>query len=121
MRDLGRLASLDMKKNTRLSSQKNHKVGPGPGTPGPGTALGLGGRAERSLDGLDPGPVVHRVSFGYQDVDEWLKVAQGKKPGHIYGRNTNPTVAAFEEKIKILEGAEAATSRIEPTAIRVGE
>jgi cystathionine gamma-synthase len=55
-------------------------------------------------------PVVHSVSFGYKDIDEWLKVAQGKKPGHIYGRNTNPTVAAFEEKIKTLEGAEAATS-----------
>ncbi|MFT5607936.1 MAG: cystathionine gamma-synthase, partial [Parvicella sp.] len=27
-----------------------------------------------------------------------------------YGRNTNPTVNAFEEKIRILEGAEAATS-----------
>ena len=34
----------------------------------------------------------------------------GKKPGHIYGRNTNPTVAAFEEKVRILEGADAATS-----------
>jgi cystathionine gamma-synthase len=50
------------------------------------------------------------VSFGYDDVDEWLAVAQGRKPGHIYSRNTNPTVHAFEEKVRILEGAEAATS-----------
>ncbi|MCB0166281.1 MAG: cystathionine gamma-synthase family protein, partial [Anaerolineae bacterium] len=28
----------------------------------------------------------------------------------IYGRNTNPTVHAFEEKVRLLEGAEAATS-----------
>lgn len=55
-------------------------------------------------------PVVHSVSFGYRDVDEWQDVALGKQPGHIYGRNTNPTVAAFEEKMRRLEGAEAATS-----------
>lgn len=55
-------------------------------------------------------PVVHSVSFGYDNVDEWLKVAQGKKLGHIYGRNTNPTVAVFEQKLRILEGAEAAIS-----------
>ena len=55
-------------------------------------------------------PVVHSVSFGYPDVDEWLDVALGNEPGHIYGRNTNPTVAVFEEKLRQLEGAEAATS-----------
>jgi cystathionine gamma-synthase len=55
-------------------------------------------------------PVVHSVSFGYRDVDEWQDVALGKTPGHIYGRNTNPTVDAFEEKVRQLEGAEAATS-----------
>ena len=55
-------------------------------------------------------PVVHSVSFGYADVDEWLDVALGNEPGHIYGRNTNPTVAVFEEKLRQLEGAEAATS-----------
>lgn len=55
-------------------------------------------------------PVVHSVSFGYHDVDEWQDVALGKTPGHIYGRNTNPTVDAFEDKVRQLEGAEAATS-----------
>ncbi|PYZ93862.1 cystathionine gamma-synthase [Salipaludibacillus keqinensis] len=55
-------------------------------------------------------PVVHSVSYGYDDMDEWYDVAIGKKEGHIYGRNTNPTVQAFENKIRILEGAEAATS-----------
>lgn len=55
-------------------------------------------------------PVVHSVSFGYRDVDEWQDVALGKAAGHIYGRNTNPTVDAFEDKVRQLEGAEAATS-----------
>jgi cystathionine gamma-synthase len=55
-------------------------------------------------------PVAFSVSFGYDDVNDWLDVAQGKTPGHIYSRNTNPTVAAFEEKVRDLETAQAATS-----------
>jgi cystathionine gamma-synthase len=55
-------------------------------------------------------PVVHSVSFGYRTVDEWLEVALGRESGHIYSRNTNPTVAAFEEKLRQLEDAPAATS-----------
>ncbi len=55
-------------------------------------------------------PVVHSVSFGYSDTEEWLDVATGQAEGHIYGRNTNPTVDVFEEKVRQLEGAEAATS-----------
>jgi cystathionine gamma-synthase len=43
-------------------------------------------------------------------VDQWIDVALGRTRGHIYGRNTNPTVAAFEEKVRDLEAAEAATS-----------
>ncbi|WP_419786566.1 cystathionine gamma-synthase family protein [Pseudodesulfovibrio sp.] len=55
-------------------------------------------------------PVVHSVSFAYDDLDEWLDVSLGKRPGHIYTRNTNPTVEVFEEKARILEGGEAAVS-----------
>lgn len=55
-------------------------------------------------------PLVHSVSFGFADVDEWLEVARHHRPGHIYGRNTNPTVAVFEDKVRQLERAEAATS-----------
>lgn len=55
-------------------------------------------------------PVVHSVSFGYPDVDQWLRVAKNLDSGHIYSRNTNPTVAVFEEKVAALESAKAATS-----------
>ena len=55
-------------------------------------------------------PVVHSVSFAYKDIDTWHKVAIGEVEGHIYSRNTNPTVRAFEDKVKELENAEAATS-----------
>lgn len=62
------------------------------------------------MQGATQVPVVHSVSFGYNDVDDWMAVALGQQEGHIYGRNTNPTVHAFEEKVRQLEGAEAATS-----------
>jgi cystathionine gamma-synthase len=62
------------------------------------------------MQGATQVPVVHSVSFGYKDVDQWLRVALGQEEGHIYGRNTNPTVHAFEEKVRLMEGAEAATS-----------
>ncbi|MEJ2447703.1 MAG: PLP-dependent transferase [Anaerolineales bacterium] len=55
-------------------------------------------------------PVVHSVSYGYRDLDHWYDVAIGKEEGYIYSRNTNPTVAVFEEKMRQLEGAESATS-----------
>ena len=55
-------------------------------------------------------PVVHSVSFGYKDLEEWYDVAVHAAEGHIYSRNTNPTVDIFEEKIRLMEGAEAATS-----------
>ncbi|MGP4068701.1 cystathionine gamma-synthase family protein [Halobacillus sp. B29] len=68
------------------------------------------GEKEQLAFGATQVPVVHSVSFGYDDMDEWYEVAIGNKPGHIYGRNTNPTVQAFEEKIRILENADASTS-----------
>lgn len=69
-----------------------------------------GGEDRYLVDRATQVPVVHSVSFGYDDIDEWIDVALGKSPGHIYGRNTNPTVDAFEEKVRLLEGGEAATS-----------
>ena len=78
--------------------------------PALGTLSVWAGEEETLAQGATQVPVVHSVSFGYDDVDEWLQVALGHKPGHIYSRNTNPTVRVFEEKVRQLEGAEAATS-----------
>lgn len=55
-------------------------------------------------------PIVQSISFGYDDLDAWLEVALGRAPGHIYSCNSNPTLAAFETKVRTLEGAEDATS-----------
>ncbi len=76
----------------------------------PDTLAVWAGEGKSLVQGATQVPVVYSAAYGYPDVDAWLDVALGRKPGHIYSRNTNPTVHAFEEKLRILEGAEAATS-----------
>jgi len=75
-----------------------------------GTTSVWAGETERYPDGATTTPIVKSVAFSYEDLDEWYAVATGKSEGHIYSRNTNPTVHVLEEKIRLLEGAEAATS-----------
>ena len=75
-----------------------------------GTLAVWGGEEKDFWQGATQVPVVHSVAYGYKDVDHWLGVALGQEEGHIYSRNTNPTVQTFEKKICQLEGAEAATS-----------
>jgi cystathionine gamma-synthase len=75
-----------------------------------GTQCVWGGEAESLMHGSTQVPVVHSVSFGYRDVDTWLKVAKGEELGYIYSRNSNPTVKTFEDKVCQLERAQSATS-----------
>jgi cystathionine gamma-synthase len=77
---------------------------------GPGTASVWAGEEGPFPWGSITVPIVNSVTFSYDDVDSWLDVALGKREGFIYSRNTNPTVRAFEEKMRVLEGGEAATS-----------
>lgn len=55
-------------------------------------------------------PIVRSVAFAYEDLQQWSDVSTGQAEGHIYSRNTNPTVAVLEEKIRLLEGGDMATS-----------
>jgi cystathionine gamma-synthase len=68
------------------------------------------GEAQGFADGAAQVPVVHSVTYAFDNLEEWTKVAKGEVPGHIYGRSSNPTTAVFEEKIRTLERAEAAIS-----------
>jgi cystathionine gamma-synthase len=79
-------------------------------SPGKGTCSVWAGEEKYLMQHATQVPVVHSVSFGYKDVHDWQQVALGHKKGHIYSRNTNPTVEVFENKICRLEGAETATS-----------
>lgn len=75
-----------------------------------GTAAVWAGEDDPFFKGVTTTPIVNSVTFDYHDLDEWYDVALGKADGYIYSRNTNPTVRVLEEKIRVLEQAEAATS-----------
>ncbi|MCO6475707.1 MAG: cystathionine gamma-synthase family protein [Phaeodactylibacter sp.] len=73
-----------------------------------GTAAVWAGETETFPHGSSTAPIFNTVTFAYEGLDDWYEVAKGNREGHIYSRNTNPTVQALEEKIRILEGAEDA-------------
>lgn len=68
------------------------------------------GEPERQPEGTTVTPVFLGVTYAYDDVAEWRAVATGERPGHVYSRNTNPTVDVFETRVRSLEGAEDSTS-----------
>jgi cystathionine gamma-synthase len=77
---------------------------------GIGTKALWAGEDGEAVQGATQVPIVQSIAFDYDNLDDWQAVELGLKPGIIYSRNTNPTVAAFEEKVRIMEGAEAAAS-----------
>jgi len=52
-------------------------------------------------------PMHTGVAFSYPTARELAAVFQGDKPGFLYGRQGNPTSAALETKISLLEEARA--------------
>ncbi|HUF33733.1 MAG TPA: PLP-dependent aspartate aminotransferase family protein [Acidimicrobiales bacterium] len=62
------------------------------------------GRDERSL----APPLWATSTFETESLDEGLRMATSPRATTFYGRHGNPTVAAFEEAVCALEGAEAA-------------
>lgn len=77
-------------------------------TQNPATIAVWGGEEDPLAFGAAQVPIVQSAPFAYSDIDEWLDVALGHAKGHIYSRNTNPTVDVFEEKCRLLEGGEKA-------------
>ncbi len=53
-------------------------------------------------------PIVGAATFAYADLDTWQAVALQQRAGHIYSRNSNPTLEVLEKKIAVLDGTEAA-------------
>jgi cystathionine gamma-synthase len=77
---------------------------------GPSTRCVWGGEPHDSPEGATVPPVFLGVTYAYDDLEAWRAAGVGEGPGYIYSRNRNPTVELLEEKLRVLEGAEAATS-----------
>lgn len=50
-------------------------------------------------------PLAQSTAFNYNSAEAMADVFQGRKPGHVYTRLTNPTIAALEERITAACGA----------------
>ena len=61
------------------------------------------------LTGATALPIYQTASYAFKDSPHAADLFALKKPGYIYSRLTNPTVAALEEKIAVLEGGKGAT------------
>ena len=49
-------------------------------------------------------PLYQSTTYVYETAEELAHLFDSPKCGHIYSRISNPTVAAFEEKVAMLEG-----------------
>ncbi|KEI92189.1 O-acetylhomoserine aminocarboxypropyltransferase/cysteine synthase family protein [Clostridium botulinum] len=55
-------------------------------------------------------PIIQSTTYKYDDPDKVANLFDLKEEGHMYTRISNPTVAAFEEKIAQLEGGVGAVA-----------
>jgi O-succinylhomoserine sulfhydrylase len=73
----------------------------------PATQLIHGGEL-RSQFGETSEAIFLTQGFVYEDAESAAARFAGEEPGFIYSRFSNPTVAIFEERMRLLEGAGAA-------------
>jgi O-acetylhomoserine (thiol)-lyase len=55
-------------------------------------------------------PLHVATGYGYDTAEELTAVFQGDKSGYVYGRQGNPTTAALEAKLNLMEGAVGSVS-----------
>src|SRR5580698_4976241 len=48
-------------------------------------------------------PIHTSIAYGYEKAEDLAAVFQSRKKGYAYARQSNPTVAALEEKVTTLE------------------
>lgn len=75
----------------------------------PATTLVHGGIL-RSQYGENAEAMFLTQGYVYDTAEEAVARFKGQEPGFIYSRYSNPTVAMFEERMRLLEGAGAARS-----------
>jgi O-succinylhomoserine sulfhydrylase len=62
----------------------------------------------RSQFGENAEAIFMTQSYVYDSAEQAERRFKGEEPGFIYSRYANPTVSMFEERMRLLEGAEAA-------------
>ncbi len=83
------------------------KIPPPPSEWAPETLLVHGG-TQRSQHGELSEALYLTQSYVYDSAEQAERRFKDEEPGYLYSRFANPTVAMFEERVRLLEGAEAA-------------
>jgi O-succinylhomoserine sulfhydrylase len=91
---------IDMKQRTGMDRSKTRKWQPA-------TQMVRGGTL-RSNMGETSEALFLTSGFAYDEAEEAAARFRGERDGFTYSRQGNPTVAMFEERMALLEGAEAA-------------
>jgi O-acetylhomoserine (thiol)-lyase len=66
-----------------------------------------GGLNKKEAHGALRTPVYDTVAFEHESARSIQLAFEGKSPGHVYSRISNPTVQDFEQKIRLLSGGTA--------------
>lgn len=67
--------------------------------------LGLhAGQRPNPSTGARAVPIYQTTSYVFESVDQATELFNLERPGHIYSRISNPTVAVLEERLAALEG-----------------
>jgi len=62
-------------------------------------------RAAGAEHGATHKPLHIATGYGYERAEDLVSVFQGEKSGYVYGRQGNPTTAALEAKVSLMEDA----------------
>lgn len=72
------------------------------------TKLIHAGQGPDPVTGALSTPIFQTSTFCFDSIEDVMAFASGEKNGYIYTRSANPTTAALEEKLRVMEGGEAA-------------
>ena len=81
-----------------------------PRAPGFETLSVHAGAAPDPVTGARNTPIFQTTSYVFEDVEDAASLFNLQKPGFIYSRLTNPTVAVLEERVAALEYGRGATA-----------
>jgi O-acetylhomoserine (thiol)-lyase len=69
-----------------------------------------GGQQPDPATGARAVPIYQTTSYVFEDTDHAAALFNLERPGHLYSRISNPTVAVLEERVAALEGGAAAVA-----------
>ena len=64
-------------------------------------------------------PIYQTTSYVFEDTDHAASLYNLERPGHIYTRLSNPTVAVLEERAAALEGGVGAVATVGAAVVAV--